>query len=60
MYGPEFVSRPEYLHEAVQYLSQRLYVKGPTYFLAYTFGICLYDLGNFRWDMQVSAFLGVY
>jgi hypothetical protein len=23
-------------------------LKGPTYFLAYTFGICLYDLGNFR------------
>ena len=48
LYGPEFVSRPKYLHEAVQYLNQRLYVKGPTYFLAYAFGICLYDLGNIR------------
>ena len=48
LHGPEFVTKPEYLHEAVQYISQRLYVKGPTYFLAYTFGICLYDLGNFR------------
>ena len=47
-HGPEFVSRLEYLHEAVQYLSQRLYVKGQTYFLAYTFGTCLYDLGKFR------------
>ena len=47
LHGPECVSKPEYLHEAVQYLSEQ-YVKGPTYFLAYTFGICLYDLGNFR------------
>ena len=43
---PEFVSRLKYLHEAVQYVSQRLYVKGQTYFLAYTFGTCLYDLGK--------------
>jgi hypothetical protein len=48
LYGPEFVSRPKYLHEAVQYLSQRFDVIGPTYFLAYAFGICLYDLGNIR------------
>jgi len=47
-YGPEFVSRPEYLHEAVQSLHHGLYAKGQTYFLAYTFGTCLNDLGKFR------------
>lgn len=48
LYGPEFVSTPKYLHEAVEYLIQGLYVKGQTYFLAYTFGTCLNDLGKFR------------
>lgn len=47
-HGPEFVSRPEYLHEAVQTLHQGLYAKGQTFFLAYTFGTCLNDLGKFR------------
>jgi tetratricopeptide (TPR) repeat protein len=46
--GPEFVSRPEYLHEAVQSLHQGLYAKGQTFHLAYTFGTCLNDLGKFR------------
>jgi hypothetical protein len=42
------VSRPEYLHEAVQSLHQGLYAKGQTFHLAYTFGTCLNDLGKFR------------
>jgi hypothetical protein len=47
-HGPEFVSRPEFLHEAVQSLHQGLYAKGQTFHLAYTFGECLNGLGKFR------------
>ncbi|CAC5397603.1 unnamed protein product [Mytilus coruscus] len=48
VYGPEAVSNPKYLNEALDYLNQCISANGQTYFTAFRIGTIYFDMGEYR------------